>query len=93
MQYGKLINGTFKPFTGRYIRCNGRIYTNPTGATLRQLGYKPLVTADMPEEQEGKYIVTVYTESETEIIQLYEYREIETETEAADGYTDNESGA
>ena len=79
MQYGKLIDGTFKPFTGRYIRYNGRIYTNPTGSTLRQLGYKPLVTAEVPGEQEGKYIVPVHTESETEVIQSYEYREVETE--------------
>lgn len=78
MQYGKLINGTFEPFVGRYIRHNGRVYTNPSETTLRQLGYKPLVTAEYPEECEGKYIVPVYTEADTEIIQSYEYREIET---------------
>lgn len=79
MQYGKLINGTYKPFDGRYIRHNGRVYTNPSEATLRQLGYKLLVTADVPEEHEGYYIATVYVETDTEIIQSYEYKEIETE--------------
>lgn len=79
MQYGKLINGTFEPFVGRYIRHNGRVYTNPSETTLLQLGYKPLVTADMPDEREGYYIAVVYTETDTEIIRSYEYGEIETE--------------
>lgn len=80
MQYGKLTNGTFKPFTGRYIRHNGRVYSNPTEATLRALGYKPLTKAERPEEREGCYISAVYTETDTEIIQSYEYVEMPEET-------------
>lgn len=79
MQYGKLINGAFEPFTGRYIRYNGRVYTNPSAATLIRLGYKPLNEAERPEEREGYYITSVYTETDAEIVRSYEYREIETE--------------
>ncbi|MGM9936894.1 MAG: hypothetical protein ACI38A_06080 [Candidatus Ornithomonoglobus sp.] len=76
MQYGKLINGVFEPFTGRYIRHNGRVYSNPTEATLTQLGYKPLTEAERPEEREGYYITAVYTANDTEIIQEYKYIEM-----------------
>ena len=79
MIYGKLINGIFEPFKGGYIRYNGRVYTNPTETTLIELGYKPLIEADYPEYKEGYYIETVYTESDTEILQSHEYREIKTE--------------
>ena len=79
MQYGKLINGTFEPFTGHYIRHNGWIYTNPTEKTLMELGYKPLKESERPDEQEGYYIAAVYTETDTEIIQSYEYIEMQNE--------------
>lgn len=86
MQFGKLVNGEFKAFTGDYIRHNGRVYVNPTETTLRQLGYKPLTTAEYPEDREGYYITAVYTETDTEIVQSYEYVEIPTvENEFNDG--------
>lgn len=89
MQYGKLINGEFKPFTGRYIRHNGWVYTNPTAETLLKLGYKPLKEAERPDEQEGCYIDAVYTETDTEIIQEYRYIELQEET-AEDEVTETE---
>ncbi len=85
MQYGKIINGAFEPFTGGYIRHDGRVYTNLSETTLIRLGYKPLIEAEQPEEQEGYYITPVYTETDTEIVQSYEYKEIETEGTAIDG--------
>ena len=80
MQYGKLINGVFEPFTGRYIRHNGRVYSNPTETTLRALGYKPLSESERPEDREGYYISAVYTETDTQIIQEYNYIELSEET-------------
>ena len=79
MQFGKLVNGEFKAFTGDYIRHNGCVYVNPTEMTLRQLGYKPLTISEYPEEREGYYITAVYTETGTEIVQSYEYVEIPAE--------------
>lgn len=73
MQYGKLTNGVFEPFTGSYIRHNGRIYVNPKEATLIKLGYKPLMEAEPIEECEEYYISEVYTETETDIVKSYEY--------------------
>lgn len=89
MKYGKLTNGVFEPFTGRYIRHNGRVYVNPKEATLIKLGYKPLTEAERPEEREGYYIAAVYTETDTEITQSYEYVELPEET-AEDELTETE---
>ena len=46
---------------------------------MRQLGYKPLTTAEYPEDREGYYITAVYTETDTAIVQSYEYVEIPAE--------------
>lgn len=89
MRYGKLINGVFVPFVGRYIRHNGWIYSNPTEATLLKCGYKPLITAERPEEQEGYYISPNYAETDTEIIQSYDYIEMPEEP-AEDEITETE---
>ncbi|MDO5399297.1 MAG: hypothetical protein Q4G33_15390 [bacterium] len=88
MQYGKLINGSFIPFTGKYIRANGRVYVNPKKDTLIKSGYKPLTVAEYPEEQEGFCISVVYLEADAEIIQSYEYIEIQDEDEVAEEETD-----
>ncbi|MBO5704531.1 MAG: hypothetical protein J6R99_00765 [Alphaproteobacteria bacterium] len=47
------------------IKDNGRVYSNPTEKTLRELGYKELVVTDMPEVPDGKMAVPVYTDGET----------------------------
>ncbi len=81
MMYGKLIDGLFVPFTEKYIRANGRVYVNPKTDTLLNLGYKPLVTSERPEEKEGFYIADVYSETETEILLSFEYNQIITDDE------------
>lgn len=42
----------------------GKAYSNPTDETLRMLGYKDLVTQDVPEVPEGKIAIPVYTDGE-----------------------------
>ncbi len=81
MQYGKIVNGAFEPFSGGHIHYNGRVYTNLSETTLIRLGYKPLIEAEPPEEREGYYITPVYAETDSGIVQSYEYREIEEITE------------
>lgn len=42
------------------VRKNGKVYSNPTDKTLRELGYKELVVAPMPEVDGTKEAVPVY---------------------------------
>ena len=53
--------------------------SNPTKALYEQFGYKPkeLRTEAEPEyNAETQYIIPVYTETETEIIQTWEIKEV-----------------
>ena len=67
----KLINNRPEAFTGRYIKRDGMVYANPTDEQLRADGYKPLVTAEPPEEREGYYAVDTYTETDEAIVQTW----------------------
>ena len=82
MQYGKLVNGVFEPLMKRYLHLDGRIYANPSEKTLLSLGYKPLIETEPPEEQDGCYVAAVYTETDKEILQSWEYQRL-TEPEIA----------
>ena len=88
--YGKLIDGAFAPYTGGYIRHNGRVYTNVAEATLVELGYKPLIEAEYPEEREGYYPVSEYTEEDDAIQQSWRY-EPEPEPEYTTEYGEEET--
>ena len=65
----KLINNNPQPFKGRYIRHNGRIYANPTDKQLKEVGYKPLITTEYPDDVDGYVWTAKYTESEDSITQ------------------------
>lgn len=67
----KLINNRPEALTGRYIKYGGMVYANPTDTQLRAAGYKPLVTAEPPEEHEGYYAVDTYTETADSIVQTW----------------------
>lgn len=54
------------------VKRNGKVYSNPTEKTLRELGYKELVVTDMPEVPDGKIAIPVYTDGET-ITQGWEF--------------------
>ena len=66
--YGKLVNGELRG-APRPIRTeNGDVFTNDP-ALLLQYGYKPIITAEYPSD--GKNYVGSWTETETEITQVW----------------------
>ena len=66
--YGKLINGELRG-APRPIRTeNGDVFTNDPSIYLAN-GYKPIITAEYPSD--GKYYTGSWTETETEITQVW----------------------
>ena len=65
----KLINNYPQAFKGRYIRHNGNIYANPTDEQLKEVGYKPLITTERPEDGAGYVWFEKYIENEDNITQ------------------------
>ena len=69
--YAKLQNGILRsaPKTVQWRNCT---VNNPSIDKLVELGYKPLVYTDMPENTtEGKHYESSWEESDTEIIQVW----------------------
>lgn len=80
--YGKLVNGELRG-APRPIRTeNGDIFTNDS-ALLLQYGYKPIILTDSPSD--GKSYLSSWTETETEIIQVW------TEQPQTDEISDSEA--
>lgn len=68
MIYGKLVGGELRG-APRPIRTeNGDVFTNDP-ALLLQYGYKPIILTDSPSD--GKSYISSWTETETEIIQVW----------------------
>lgn len=59
------------------IFANGNVYSNPTDEMLRELGYKELFVAPMPEIDDTKEVMPVYTEDSDVIKQNWEIVEYE----------------
>lgn len=57
---------------GNPVRKNRKVYSNPTDKTLRELGYKELVVAPIPEVDNTKEVIPVYTEDGSVIKQDWE---------------------
>lgn len=69
--YAKLQNGILRsaPKTVTWRNCT---VCNPGPDQLAELGYKPVVYTDMPENTtEGKHYESGWTEAETEIVQAW----------------------
>ena len=69
--YAKLQNGILRsaPKTVQWRNCT---VNNPSIDKLVELGYKPVVYTDMPENTtEGKHYESSWEESDTEIIQVW----------------------
>ena len=69
--YAKLQNGILRsaPRTVTWRNCT---VCNPRPEQLTELGYKPVRYTDMPETTvEGKHYESAWTESETEITQVW----------------------
>lgn len=75
----KFINeNKVEKFKNGFVVLDGRIYTNPTPETLKKVGFKPLVVAEMPEyDAEKQYLVKKYEEGEDSITERYEVCDIE----------------
>lgn len=65
----KLVNGHLEK-APVLLQDNEKTYSNPTEATLRAFGYKPLVEQEMPED-DGKYYTSQYVENETTITKVW----------------------
>lgn len=64
-------------FKNGFVVLDGRIYTNPTPETLKKVGYKPLVEAEIPEyDPEKQYLVKKYEKGEDSITERYEVCDI-----------------
>lgn len=74
--YAKLMNGQLMTAPAMLRTKTGDIY-NPTEDVLMEAGYKPVVEAPYPVEDEENPVVyiAVYEEQKTEIIQSWELQE------------------
>lgn len=69
--YTKLQKG-FLHSAPKTIVLDGKTINNPLPEELEQIGYKPVVYVDMPEEvTEGKHYESSWTEGEMEIRQVW----------------------
>lgn len=69
--HAKLQNG-FLHSAPKTITLDGKTINNPLPEELEQLGYKPVVYVDMPDNtEEGKHWESEWEEGETEITQAW----------------------
>lgn len=69
--YAKLQNG-FLRSAPKIITLDGRTINNPYPEELEELGYKPVVYTDMPDNtEEGKHWESSWTEEENAIRQVW----------------------
>lgn len=73
--HAKLQSG-FLRSAPKTIVLDGRTINNPYPEELEQIGYKPVVYTDMPDNtEEGKHWESSWTEEETEIKQVWTFVE------------------
>lgn len=69
--YAKLQNGMLHS-APKTVTWNGCTVNNPSADKLVELGYKPVVYTNMPENTEtGKHYESSWTETEAEITQMW----------------------
>ena len=68
MMYGKLIDGELRGAPRPIKTADGDVFTNDPSIYLAN-GYKPIITAEYPSD--GKYYTDSWTETETEITQVW----------------------
>jgi len=71
---GKIVNGVFiTPSSNEYTKI---VVANPTDEQLKfVMGYKDVIVDDEPELAENQYLIPVYEDTETCIIQHWEIDE------------------
>lgn len=70
--YGKLIDGNLINFKQPIRTSDGDIFTNDQGI-ITQYGYKKIVYTEPPEAPEGYYPEPKWTETDTQIVQEWEF--------------------
>lgn len=70
MTYAKLINGNLI-LAPRHIPVGEFVVYNPTPEMLTDAGYKPVRYTDTPEVNPGYVAIPGWTETETEIVQVW----------------------
>lgn len=69
--YAKLQNGMLRS-AQKTVQWHNCTVNNPSADKLMELGYKPVVYTDMPENTtEGKHYESSWTETEAEITQVW----------------------
>lgn len=68
MMYGKIENGELRGAPRPIKTAEGDVFTNDPSIYLAN-GYKPIITAEYPSD--GKYYTDSWTETETEITQVW----------------------
>ena len=66
--YGKLVNGALRGASRPLKTGQGDVFTNDPTVYLEN-GYKEVVTTEYPSD--GKYYVTSWSETDTQIIQVW----------------------
>lgn len=66
--YGKLIDGELRGAPRPIKTADGDVFTNDPSIYLAN-GYKPIITAEYPSD--GKYYIDSWTETESEIKQIW----------------------
>ena len=86
MELYKFINeNEVKKYGGGFVVLGGRIYTNPKEETLKAVGFKPIVKADIPEYDESRqYITSVYTDGTDSITENFEVHNYEVISDESD---------
>lgn len=68
MTYGKLIGGELRGAPRPLKTKQGDVFTNDPAVLLKN-GYKEIVTTEYPSD--GKYYVTSWSETDTQIVQVW----------------------
>ena len=68
MKYGKLVSGRLV-YAPNPVICDGRRVYNPVAAILSELGYKPVVHEEYP--QDGRHYKSRWAETSTEITAVW----------------------
>ena len=83
MKYKFINEYSIEPYKKGFVILDNKIYTNPTEEVLLKAGFKDLKEPEVvPEyDTEKQYLEIMYVETETEILQIYEVKDIEVITE------------
>ena len=76
MKYCKMINDRIiEELKDNILHLNGKIYSNPCPARLKEQGYKPLLSESEPEyDEKSEFLERIYTQTEDSVIESFVIR-------------------